>query len=351
MPPVASTTARARCSTSAPSACRARTPDDASAVRARARAPRLPRTRRAPLRAGEGAAERAHHLGAGRVARVQDAGARVRGLARQVELAGRVAVEARAERQQLREPLRPLAGQRARRPPRRPAPRPPRACPRACSAGESPGPTAPAMPPCAHGLLARVAQRSLARAGRRGGRRGRAPPTARRRRRRSRRRRPRGRRRVRALIGRPRGRRPASARPRGAPASATAGSTSTRCSIVWSACRIFGSVIRFMCGQRLQGRTNSVSGKSTATLSAIEHSVTSTTREGRAAAEVPDHARGRADVVGRGEHVGRALGVGEHASRPGAAGGRTRISSPVKRSCTSQWPFHRMISVFVCEAT
>ena len=27
------------------------------------------------------------------------------------------------------------------------------------------------------------------------------------------------------------------------------------------------------------------------------------------------------------------------------------MSSPVKRSCTSQWPFHRMISVFVCEAT
>ena len=35
-----------------------------------------------------------------------------------------------------------------------------------------------------------------------------------------------------------------------------------------------------MCGQRLQGRMNSVFGKSTATLSAIEHSVTRTTRDG-----------------------------------------------------------------------
>ena len=62
----------------------------------------------------------------------------------------------------------------------------------------------------------------------------------------------------------------------------TASSTSTGCCIVWSAFRIFGRVILFMWGQRLQGRTDSVSGNRTATLSAIEHSVTRTTRDGRA---------------------------------------------------------------------
>ena len=36
-------------------------------------------------------------------------------------------------------------------------------------------------------------------------------------------------------------------------------------------------LMRFMCGHRLQGRTNSVSGASQATLSAMEHSVISTT--------------------------------------------------------------------------
>ncbi len=40
-------------------------------------------------------------------------------------------------------------------------------------------------------------------------------------------------------------------------------------------------LMRFMCGQRLQGRTNSVSGASAAMLSAIEHSVISTTWRGR----------------------------------------------------------------------
>ena len=39
--------------------------------------------------------------------------------------------------------------------------------------------------------------------------------------------------------------------------------------------------MRFMCGQRLHGLTNSTSGSSAFTLSAIEHSVTITTRFGR----------------------------------------------------------------------
>ncbi len=38
--------------------------------------------------------------------------------------------------------------------------------------------------------------------------------------------------------------------------------------------------MRFMCGQRLHGRTNSTLGASTATLSLIEHSVTSSTFDG-----------------------------------------------------------------------
>jgi hypothetical protein len=46
---------------------------------------------------GQGVAEGAHHLGPGRVARVQDARPRVRGLPGEVELARRVAVEAGAE--------------------------------------------------------------------------------------------------------------------------------------------------------------------------------------------------------------------------------------------------------------
>ena len=43
---------------------------------------------------------------------------------------------------------------------------------------------------------------------------------------------------------------------------------------------MFCSVIRFICGHRLQGLMNSVSGASAATLELIEHSVTSTTLAG-----------------------------------------------------------------------
>ena len=41
------------------------------------------------------------------------------------------------------------------------------------------------------------------------------------------------------------------------------------------------SVMRFMCGQRLHGLTNSRSGNSAATLSLIEHSVISASDGGR----------------------------------------------------------------------
>ena len=52
----------------------------------------------------------------------------------------------------------------------------------------------------------------------------------------------------------------ASARPRDAARAATSGSISMRAVMVSSERRILGSVIRFMCGQRLHGRTNSTSG-------------------------------------------------------------------------------------------
>src|SRR5262249_14567528 len=62
--------------------------------------------------------------------------------------------------------------------------------------------------------------------------------------------------------------------------AATSGWIVTSGPMVSSAWRIFRSVIRFMCGQRLHGRTNSISGCWTARLSLIEHSVTNTTCRG-----------------------------------------------------------------------
>ena len=62
--------------------------------------------------------------------------------------------------------------------------------------------------------------------------------------------------------------------------AATAGSTITSWVMVCKEWRIFGKVMRFICGHRLQGRTKSVSGYSAATLSLIEHSVIITTRCG-----------------------------------------------------------------------
>ena len=134
--------------------------------------------------------------------------------------------------------------------------------------------------------------------------------------------------------------------------AATAGVDLTSCSIVSSARRILGSVMRFMCGQRLQGRTNSTSGMLDGDV--VAHRALGDHHHAAAVrrlAEVPDHAGGRAHVVGLGEHVGRALRVGEHVERPGRRRGRPRISAPVKRSCTSQCPFQRMTRPSVCVAT
>src|SRR4051812_3415376 len=62
--------------------------------------------------------------------------------------------------------------------------------------------------------------------------------------------------------------------------AAISGSITTSSFMYTRLSRIFGSVMRFMCGQRLHGFTNSTSGNSAFTLSAIEHSVTITTRLG-----------------------------------------------------------------------
>ena len=71
---------------------------------------------------------------------------------------------------------------------------------------------------------------------------------------------------------------PACVRRRGARDPRSQDRSSPRAASVSSAWRMLRSVILFMCGQRLQGRMNSSSGCCTATLSLIEHSVSSTTR-------------------------------------------------------------------------
>ena len=116
----------------------------------------------------------------------------------------------------------------------------------------------------------------------------------------------------RALIGRPRARPPACARPRAARAPPPPARPRPRCSSVCRARRIFGSVIRFMCGQRLHGRTNSVSGKLDRDVVAHRALGDQHHAPRPRGLEVADHAGRRADVVGRGEHVRRALGVAEH---------------------------------------
>ena len=84
--------------------------------------------------------------------------------------------------------------------------------------------------------------------------------------------------------------------------------------------------MRFICGQRLQGRTNSTLGASTATLSLIEHSVTSSTLDGWWSCTHLIMPRGRAGEVGLGEHVGRAFRMGDdlHAG----IGSRDRRAAP-----------------------
>src|SRR5690606_34392854 len=69
--------------------------------------------------------------------------------------------------------------------------------------------------------------------------------------------------------------------------AATSGAIVTSWVIVSRLWRILARSMRFMCGHRLQERTSSTSGASLATLSLIEHSVSSSTRGGRFALTQP----------------------------------------------------------------
>src|SRR6476620_12578789 len=107
--------------------------------------------------------------------------------------------------------------------------------------------------------------------------------------------------------------------------------------------------MRFMCGQKLHVRANSTSGSSAFTLSAIEHSVTSTTRLGlffptQSIMCAVDPVKSDAAMTSGG-HSGCAM-----ICTDGSFDRISDSSSPVKRSCTSHEPFQAMIFTLVCEA-
>ena len=103
----------------------------------------------------------------------------------------------------------------------------------------------------------------------------------------------------------------ACVRPPGGPARHIAGSISTSVCIVSSAARMFFSVMRFICGHRLQGRTNSMAWFCCAILSLIEHSVISATRAGCLSVTNLAISRGGAGIIGDGDDLGRAFGMRE----------------------------------------
>src|SRR5690606_3509471 len=112
---------------------------------------------------------------------------------------------------------------------------------------------------------------------------------------------------------------------------------------------MFLSEMRFICGQRLQGRTNSTLGFSTATLSLMEHSVTMTTRFGwfsftQLIMPLVEPEKS-ASATTSGGHSGCAM-----MTMLGSSLRYWRSSSGVKRSCTSQRPFQAMILTLVCLA-
>src|SRR5689334_709665 len=114
--------------------------------------------------------------------------------------------------------------------------------------------------------------------------------------------------------------------------------------------RILSSVIRFICGQRLHGHVNYTSGNSAWKLSAIQHSVTSTTRLGlflRSQSIMCEVEPVKSDAaITSGGHSGWAT-----ICTDGSLARTMASSSPVKRSCTSHEPFQAMIFTLVCEAT
>ena len=93
---------------------------------------------------------------------------------------------------------------------------------------------------------------------------------------------------------------------------ATAGSIVTSRVSVSSARRIFGSVIRFMCGHRLQGRTNSISGMLDRDV--VAHRAFGHQHDARRllGGDIVDHRGGRAGEIGFRDDLRRAFGMREH---------------------------------------
>ena len=113
---------------------------------------------------------------------------------------------------------------------------------------------------------------------------------------------------------------------------------------------MFSSVMRFMCGHRLHGPTNSTSGTSPLMLEAIEHSVISTTRLGRrfstySVMAAVEPAKSAARRISSGHSGWASTSASGQASRISA------MSCVVKRLCTSQWPAQAMMPTVVCAAT
>ena len=99
---------------------------------------------------------------------------------------------------------------------------------------------------------------------------------------------------------------------------------------------MLSSVMRFMCGHRLHGRMNSTSGVSTATLEAIEHSVTSMTFCGRLVLTHLIMAEVEPVKSAAFDHFGRALGMRDDLARLVIDARMSAMSCAVNRSCTSQ---------------
>ena len=106
---------------------------------------------------------------------------------------------------------------------------------------------------------------------------------------------------------------PACARRRGARGAAIAGSIVTSCGHGLERVRgCCASVIRFMCGHRLQGRTNSSSGCCDRDI--VAHRAFGHQHHARRplVADIVRHRGGRAGEIGLGHDLGRAFGMGEH---------------------------------------
>ena len=296
-------------------------------------------------RAPNGRGHGPHDLGAGGVARVHDARPGVARLAPERELPAFVAIERRAELDEVTDDGRRLTcqerdGGRIARCPRSRRAYPPRA-----GAGRR---LRRGRPPCrpARAGSRRWRRTRPCRRGARGSRPGRAPSTSRPR---QRRRRSRPRTSCATVIGGfPRR---ASARPSARARAATSSATSTFVSSLVSASRMFGNVIRFMCGHRLQGRTKSQVGELGRDV--VAHRALGDQRQLRRALRrarappCPTSSRRSRPRRARPEGTPGAPGCGSR----GETLAVRRRSSAVNRSWTSQCPLHRITSTLVWVAT